>query len=202
MTDGDRELARRFPAADDDVIRDVYARFGGAVHTVAISIVREPARAADVVQSTFLNAWRAAATFDPSRELGPWLYTIARRQAIDAYRKERHLTVTDPADLDIVDLPPSLERVWEAFQVRAAVDALDPVEREVMRLAWFEDLTHPDIADRLGIPIGTVKSRSHRAQRRLAVALAHLRTPSAPNQSPVGDVVSDNRASIREGKHE
>lgn len=202
MTDGDRELARRFPAADDDVIRAVYARFGGAVHTVAMSIVREPARAADVVQSTFLNAWRAAATFDPSRELGPWLYAIARRQAIDAYRKERRLTVTDPADLDVVDLPPSLGRVWEAFQVRAAVDALDPDEREVMRLAWFEDLTHPEIAGRLGIPVGTVKSRSHRAHRRLAVALAHLRADAAPNQPPGGDVVSGHRASISEGKYE
>ncbi|CAN5843333.1 N/A [soil metagenome] len=202
MRDGDRELARRFPAADDDVMRDVYARFGGSVHTVALSIVRERARAADVVQSTFLNAWRSAATFDPSRQLGPWLYAIARRQAIDSYRKERRLTVTDPDDLDVVDLPPSLERTWETFEVRAAVDALDPDEREVMRLAWFEDLTHPEIAVRLDIPVGTVKSRSHRAHRRLAAALAHLRHGAAPNHLPGGDVVSDSRTPTSERKHQ
>ena len=63
----DRELARRFPSGDEEIVRAVYARYGRAIHTVASSIVRDPGTAADVVQSTFLNAWRSAARFDPDR---------------------------------------------------------------------------------------------------------------------------------------
>ena len=102
----DRELADRFPSGDDEIVRAVYGRFGGAVHTVAMSILGDAGRAADVVQATFVNAWQASHRFDPSRELGPWLYTIARRQAIDAYRRERRSEPTDPSELDIVELPP------------------------------------------------------------------------------------------------
>jgi len=194
---GDRELAERFPTADDHVMRDVGARFGGPLLTVAMSIVRDPSRAADVVQSTLLNAWRSAATFDPSRDLGAWLYAIARRQAIDHYRRERRLQATDPAELDIIDLPVSFEQTWEAFQVRLALGELPVDEHEVMRLAWFEGLSHPEIAARLDVPLGTVKSRSHRAHRRLAARLAHLRPgPEGANRSvPPVVVVSERRMS-------
>ena len=119
----DRELAIRFPAADDDVLRDVYERFGGAVYTVALSILGDPGRAADVVQSTFVNAWQAAGRFDPDQELAPWLYTIARRQAIDSYRRERRSVAVDAAELDGAQAAESLEATWEAWQVRIALDA-------------------------------------------------------------------------------
>jgi RNA polymerase sigma-70 factor, ECF subfamily len=171
----DRELASRFPAADDAVIREVYERFGGAVYTVAMSILGDPGRAADVVQSTFVNAWRAAARFDPDQELAPWLYTIARRQAIDVYRRDHRSEPADPAELDGPDSSASLESVWEAWEVRRALDQLPVEEREVVRLSWFDGLAHPEIATALGVPIGTVKSRSHRAHRRLAELLAHVR---------------------------
>lgn len=179
----DRDLAARFPSGDHDVVRAVYGRYGGAIYTIAMSILGDPGRAADVVQATFVNAWQAAHRFDPSRELGPWLYTIARRQAIDAYRRERRSEPTDPSELDLVDDPPSLERTWEAWQVRIALDQLPPDEREVVRLSWFDGLAHPEIAERIGAPIGTVKSRSFRAHKRLASLLAHVRDAnrSAPS---------------------
>src|SRR5262245_65468137 len=85
----DRELAHRFSSGDDESVRAVYERYGRAVHTVAYSIVHDASTAADVVQATFVKAWRAAGTFNPERDLGPWLYTIARRQAIDTLRRER-----------------------------------------------------------------------------------------------------------------
>jgi RNA polymerase sigma-70 factor (ECF subfamily) len=200
----DRDLARRFPSGDDDVLRDVYARFGGAVFTVAQSIVHDHARAADVVQATFLNAWRAAGTFDSRRELGPWLYTIARRQAVDSYRRERRLETVDPSDLDRsealasggdVDRSASLESTWEAWQVRLALDRLPPDEHELVHLAWFEGLTHVEIGERLGVPLGTVKSRSHRAHRRLAELLSPLRE----NQIPANDVESGGEEGARAG---
>lgn len=171
----DRQLAERFPMGDEAVLRDVYARFGGPVYTVAMSILGDRGRAADVVQSTFVNAWQAAARFDPKQELAPWLYTIARRQAIDAYRRERRTHPVDSAALDDVQAPVSLEATWEAWQVRIALEQLPVEERQVVKLAWFDGLAHPEIAVALGIPVGTVKSRSHRAHRRLAELLAHVR---------------------------
>jgi RNA polymerase sigma-70 factor, ECF subfamily len=171
----DRELAIRFPAADDAVLRDVYERFGGAVYTVALSILGDPGRAADVVQSTFVNAWQAASRFNPDQELAPWLYTIARRQAIDAYRRDRRSRAVDAVELDEATAAVSLEATWEAWQVRVALDQLSEDERRVVKLAWFDGLAHTEIAEVLGVPVGTVKSRSHRAYRRLAELLAHVR---------------------------
>ena len=192
----DRELARRFPGGDDDVVRAVYRRFGGAVYTVAMSILGDASRAADVVQATFVNAWQASHRFDPDRELGPWLYTIARRQAIDTYRRERRSEPTDPSELDVVALPPSLEQAWEAWQVRLALDQLPPEECEVVRLSWFDGLAHSEIAERIGAPLGTVKSRSHRAHRRLASLLAHV---GSANRSVLSDVGTDgSRQPVRD----
>jgi len=182
----DRELARRFPSGDEDVVRAVYERYGRAVHTVAMSVLHDATAATDVVQTTFLNAWRAAAQFKPDRELGPWLYSIARRQAIDTYRRNRRVEVTDAASLDVIELPASIVRIWEAWEVRLAVDQLPVDERDVVRMSWFEGLSHPEIAERCGVPIGTVKSRSHRAHRRLAALLAHL---DDANRSATPDVV-------------
>jgi RNA polymerase sigma-70 factor (ECF subfamily) len=186
----DRELARRFPDGSDEVVRAVYGRFAGAVYTVAMSILGDASRAADVVQATFVNAWQASDRFDPTRELGPWLYTIARRQAIDTYRRERRAEPTDPSELEIVEMPPSLERAWEAWQVRLALDELPAEEREVVRLSWFEGIAHPEIAARLGVPLGTVKSRSYRAHKRLTSMLAHLRDANQTAASGVSTDVS------------
>ena len=179
----DRELAIRFPTADDAVLRDVYERFGGAVYTVALSILGDPGRAADVVQSTFVNAWQAASRFNPDQELAPWLYTIARRQAIDAYRRDRRTRAVDAAEVDDATAAVSLEATWEAWQVRVALDQLAEDERRVVKMAWFDGLAHTEIAEVLGVPVGTVKSRSHRAHRRLAELLAHVRDAGDESQA-------------------
>jgi RNA polymerase sigma-70 factor (ECF subfamily) len=71
-------------------------------------------------------------------------------------------------------MPPGLETAWEVFEVRAALDRLPDAERVVVQLSHLEGLTHVEIADRLGIPVGTVKSRSHRAHQRLATLLSHV----------------------------
>ncbi len=194
MPTDDRELAHRFSSGDDESVRAVYERYGRAVHTVAYSIVRDSATAADVVQATFIKAWRAAGTFNPERDLGPWLYTIARRQAIDTLRRERRVEPAEPEVIDVIELPPSLESTWEAWEVRLAVDQLPDDEREVVRLSWFVGLSHPEIADQLAVPVGTVKSRSHRAHRRLASLLAHV---VAENQSGSAGVQVDEVARAR-----
>lgn len=180
------DLVDRFRRGDPEAVRAVYREHAGAVHTVARSIVRDRELTADVVQQTFIKAWRAAKSFEGNRELAPWLYSIARHTAIDLVRSESKPTRGGHApEIDVGVQPETFERTWERFEVRRAIDALPDGERQVVRLSHLDGHTHEAIAERLGIPIGTVKSRSGRAHKRLAVALAHL----AANQSTPAAVV-------------
>ena len=168
----DQDTLRRFRAGEEAAVKTVYERFSGSVFAISMSILRNHDLAADATQQTFVKAWQAAGDYDPTRELGPWLYTIARRTAIDIYRKRKRSVTVD--SVDAIDLPPGFDTVWEVFQVRTALDRLPDEEREVIRLSHFEGLTHTEIAEHLGIPVGTVKSRSHRAHQRLLDLLGHL----------------------------
>jgi RNA polymerase sigma factor (sigma-70 family) len=177
-TDDERALALRFRTGDADAVREVYRRYAGRLHTVCRSLLGDPALVDDAVQQTFLQAWRAANRFDASRPLSAWLYAIARRVCIDEYRKASRAPAVAREDdeIDGVVDGPSLERAWTVWEVRRAIDDLPTDERDVVRLASLEGWSLPEIADHLGLPLGTVKSRSFRAHRRLAAALAHLRT--------------------------
>jgi RNA polymerase sigma-70 factor (ECF subfamily) len=169
------ELIARFRAGDETAVRTLYQRHGGAVFTVARSIVGDRELASEVVQQTFVKAWQAADRFDPEREVAPWLYSIARRTAIDTLRHERRPTTGGHGpEVDRGVPGPSFEQTWEIHEVRAAIDSLPPDEREVVRLSHLVGVPHAEIAQRLGVPLGTVKSRSARAHRRLAAALGHL----------------------------
>jgi RNA polymerase sigma-70 factor (ECF subfamily) len=168
----DREVLERFRLGDEAAVKAVYDRFGGPVFALSMSILGEHGLAADATQQTFIKAWRAASTYDPERDFGPWIYAIARRTAIDLYRKRSRLVVSD--EVDLVTLPPGLETVWEVFEVRSALDRLPDEERQVVKLSHFDGFTHVEIAERLDIPVGTVKSRSHRAHRRLVEMLKHV----------------------------
>jgi RNA polymerase sigma-70 factor (ECF subfamily) len=172
--DDDTELNTRFALGDEAAVRAVYQRYGGAMFAVAMSMLRDRDRAAECVQQAFVKAWRSSRSFDATRDLRPWLATITRRVAVDIYRHEARGRTESRADVDDSVVPLAFERTWEAFEVRAALDQLPGEEREVVRLAHFDGLTHSEIADRLGVPVGTVKSRSFRAHRRLAGLLAHL----------------------------
>ncbi|HET9258995.1 MAG TPA: RNA polymerase sigma factor [Acidimicrobiia bacterium] len=168
----DRATLERFRDGDPMAVKAVYDELGGAVFALAMSVLSDRDLAADATQQTFLKAWRASSTYDPDREFRPWIYAIARHTAIDIYRTRRRVVPSE--DVDSIFTPPDLEVAWEVFEVRAALDRLPDEERAVMQLNHLEGLTHPEIADRLGIPVGTVKSRSHRAHRRLAELLKHL----------------------------
>lgn len=173
----ERELIERFRAGEPEAIKVIYRRFAGAVATIARSTVgADQAMVDDVVQQVFTKAWRTASNFDPDRSLAPWIYTIARRAAIDAARAERRPTRGDhEPEVDIGTEGEPMERTWERFEIRRAVDTLAPDEREIVRLGYLMGMTHREIAEHLDLPIGTVKSRTHRAHRRLERALGHLR---------------------------
>ncbi len=171
-----REVVQGFVDGDEDAVRAVHRRYAGALHAVARSMTSDRELAAEAVQTAFLKAWRAAASFDTDRELGPWLYAITRRATIDAIRREMRPTRGDHApERDVAVQTMSFERTWEVFEVRRALDELPDGEREVLRLSHLVGMTHSEIAATLGIPVGTVKSRSHRASTRLAGLLDHVR---------------------------
>lgn len=153
----------------------VYDHFSRSVWAVAMSVLGNRQLAEDAAQETFMRAWNGAHRFDPSRPLGPWLMTIARRTALDVHRREHRPTRGDHAEEQEVPISlPGIERAWEVWEIRQALDRLSPEEREVIELAHFIGMSHPQIADKLDAPLGTVKSRLFRAHKRLAVQLRHL----------------------------
>lgn len=183
--DARSDLIDRFRAGDPGAVREVYRLYSGPVSTVARSLVHDRDLTAEVVQLTFVKAWRAASRFEGTRELAPWLYSIARHTAIDLLRSETKPTRRGhEPEIEIGIDGESFEQSWERYEIRRAIDMLPPDERDVVRLAHLIGCTHEQIAQKLGIPIGTVKSRSSRAHKRLATALAHLRT----NQTTTDDV--------------
>jgi RNA polymerase sigma factor (sigma-70 family) len=176
----DRDLRARFRQGDPDAVRAVYRSHGRLVYAVAYRVLADRGLAEEATQQTFVKAWRAAQSFDESRELGPWLAAIARRVAIDLYRRES-VRSADPiesvpaGDPALVAAPQSAESIYDVWAVREAVGQLPADEQEVVRLQHLEGFTHTQIAEQLGIAPGTVKSRSFRAHKRLAELLGHLR---------------------------
>jgi RNA polymerase sigma factor (sigma-70 family) len=168
----DRELLERFREGDESAVKAVYERFRGPVFAISMSVLHDHGLAADATQQTFVKAWQAATTYDADRELAPWIYAIARRTAIDIYRKQSRSVASD--EVDSMEPPPSLDTIWEVFEVRSALDRLPDEERQVIKLSHFDGLTHTEIAEHMGIPVGTVKSRSHRAHQRLIELLRHV----------------------------
>ena len=167
---------QRFAGGDPDAVRDLYREFGRPVFTVTYSALRDRGLAEEAVQLTFLQAWRAAGRFDTERDPGPWLYAIARRVAVDVYRRERrHLgRLQLDSETDMAVLSESFEQTWEAWQIRLALERMPTAQRDVVKAIHFEGLTYAETAQRLGVSLGTVKSRSNRAHRRLAALLGHL----------------------------
>ncbi|WP_170147788.1 RNA polymerase sigma factor [Micromonospora phaseoli] len=180
--DGRRELPRavlvRFRAGDADALGEVYDRYSRSVWAVAMTVTRADHLAQEALQETFIRAWNSASAYDPERDLGPWLLTIARYTALDLIRRElRPTRGGHEAEQDAVVEAPDLDVAWLSWKVQEALRQLADHEREIIRLSFFDDLTHAQIAQRLELPLGTVKSRSHRAHRRLAELLAHVRDP-------------------------
>jgi RNA polymerase sigma-70 factor (ECF subfamily) len=176
----DRDLRARFRQGDPDAVREVYRSHGRLVYAVAYRVLADRGLAEEATQQTFVKAWRAAQSFDEGRELGPWLAAIARRMAIDVYRREA-VRSADPiesvpaGDPAVVTTPAEAEAIYDVWEVREAVAQLPDDEQQVIRLQHLDGFTHTQIAQRLGVALGTVKSRSFRAHKRLAGLLGHLR---------------------------
>jgi RNA polymerase sigma-70 factor, ECF subfamily len=173
----DDELVGRIAAGDDTALRELFGRHAPWL-AVRLRTVLPAADVEDVVQETFLAAWRGARGYRPQGACGGWLWGIARRQAALLLRRrgpaDQAVTAL-PADLAAgPDAPDPAETALARADLEVAVAALGPAgspEREVWRLMYEQDRPLAEVAELLGVPPGTVKSRAHRARRLLRAAL-------------------------------
>ncbi len=139
----------------------LYDRYSGIVYSVALRVLGDTGAAEDVLQEVFMQLWRNPGLFDSSRgNLGPWLAVIARNRAIDGLRKRR--PETDIADV-VVSVEPDLasetERGRAMHKVRSVLGSMPARQRSALEMAYFEGLSHSEIASKTGEPLGTVKTR-------------------------------------------
>ncbi len=181
----DAQLAAAFADGGDGVLRAVYDRYGAMVYRIARGVLSNAADAEEVTQATFVSAWQGRQTFDPARgSLAAWLIGIVRRRTVDRLRViERERKATDAAT-KLADsepagatLPPHADQVVDRIVVTDSLAHLAEPQRRVLELAFFDDLSHRQIASVTGLPLGTVKSHVRRGlaqlRRRLEVDGVH-----------------------------
>ena len=158
-------LLRRLTGGDAAALGEFYDRYAGLVNGLALRILRNSAEAEDVVQEVFVQVWRQAERFDPTRgSAEAWLCTIARSRALDCLRRRASRREEPSEAAPGVSAAPRTE---EALTVRKALLGLSVDQRYALELAYYEGLTHTEIAARLGEPLGTVKTRIRTAMIRL-----------------------------------
>ena len=169
----DRTLLERIVARDERAIEALYARYSGPLYSLAYQVTGAERFAQDVVQETFVAVWKDAARFDPSKgAVAPWLFSLARHKAIDLVRREANVRKrTADVDLELEMADDDVDdEAWSRIRrerVRAAIAELTPLQREALQLAFFQGLTHVEVSEQLGIPLGTAKTRIRSALLRL-----------------------------------
>jgi RNA polymerase sigma factor (sigma-70 family) len=172
----DEALVALAARADDTALAELYDRFGHVAYGLALRVVRDPALAEDAVQEGFLAVWRSAARFVPERaKASTWILTLVHRRAVDIVRREEPRR-TEP--LEAAPQPSANLTEDEAWlrlrrtRVQEALRRLPDQQREALELAYFGGFTQSELADRLGEPLGTIKSRMFTGLARLRELLA------------------------------
>jgi RNA polymerase sigma-70 factor (ECF subfamily) len=183
----DEDLVAGLDAGGSEVLAELYARHASAVFAIAARAL-DAAAAEDVVQEVFLVVWRQAHTFDPARgSVRAWVIRIAQSRVANELRRRRRrpLGEGDPDGRIVESVPderPGLpDTVWREFRrrsLRAALDALPPAQQRALGLAYFEDMTHEQIAAVLELPLGTVKTRIRAGVQRLRAWLPQVAAAS------------------------
>lgn len=157
-------LVQRLIQQDQTALSELYTQFGGLVYSIAMRVVQNPVLAEEVTQDAFLKVWHQPSSWDPSRgKFVSWLLTITRYTAIDLLRKEQRRPVQDAVELEdlrigsgsVMDDP-----IWQDGRLLRSLLENLPVEQvQVIELAFFEGMSHSEMAEHLSLPLGTVKTR-------------------------------------------
>jgi RNA polymerase sigma factor (sigma-70 family) len=176
----DRDLYRRVTARDRDAFEELYRRYAAAAYGLAFRVIGRAALAQDAVHDSFLALWRAPEAFDPARgTFRAYFLSLVHHRAVDTVRREERLRqrsqrVNPEPDVDEDVAEDIVHEAWLAdrrLKVQEAMAGLSAEQREVLELAYFRGFTQARIAAETGIPLGTVKTRTLAAMRRLRAAL-------------------------------
>lgn len=180
MREGDRddlELHRRLATGDRGAFEELYRRYSGAAYALAYRLTGQQLLAQDVVHEAFLALWRAPEAFDPARgAFRTFFLSLVHHRAVDTIRREERLRSRSARAANLEPLlgeDPAEDVVDQAYlgvrrkEVREALTALTPEQRQVLDLAYFGGRTQVQIAQEIGVPLGTVKTRTLAAMRKL-----------------------------------
>ena len=190
MAEPDSATVRRAQAGDRDAITDLVTGQQRYVYSIAMSLVRDPAEAADLTQDAFVRLLRSLPTYRRETRFTTWLYRLVVNLGLDRLRRKGRPLVRMDEDPDF-DLPGEdplddaarvVEREEEVQLVRRALDALPQAQRLALTLHYFDNLRYEDVADVMGVPLNTVKSHIRRGKDRLAGVLG----PELTGTSPAG----------------
>jgi RNA polymerase sigma-70 factor (ECF subfamily) len=179
--DSDRELVQRVAAGDQEAVALLYERYATPAFSLALRVVGDRESAEEIVQEAFLRVWNHAATFDPQRgRFASWLLSIIHNLSVNELRRRRSRPQSAPgADemlIHLHDAEPGPEEVaWSAARrraIRAALTQLPQAQRQAIELAFFRGLTQMEVAEVLGDPLGTVKTRIRLGLQKLGRLLA------------------------------
>jgi RNA polymerase sigma factor (sigma-70 family) len=180
----DRRLVHRIAGGDRDAFRDLFSHYAPTAMALARRVIRQPQIAEEMVQEAFLSVWKDPRRYDPARgTVRAWLMTAVHHRAVDAVRREEAQRRRSENVLSAPEAAPDdpAERVVEAIglpeeraAVRGALQDLPAEQRQVIELMYYEGMSQSQISERLGLPLGTVKSRTLLGMRRLRSALVGL----------------------------
>lgn len=178
--DEDRALAQAFVGGDEGALRAAYERWGGLVHAFCVRSLASRDDAEEATAQVFVNAWRGRGGFDADRgSLAGWLLGIARRVVVDTHAAAARERVLQEAleGLRPVEEAPSADQLVDRLLVLDALAHLRPEQRRAVGLAFYDGLTHEQVASAMGLPLGTAKTHIRRGlavlRRRLEVEGAH-----------------------------
>lgn len=172
----DQDLMEAIAQGDEAALGQLYDRYSGLVYSVALRVLRDTGAADEILQDVFFQLWRKASQFDASRgAMGSWLVVMARNRSISRLRRKSSVEETNVEEIAVAQ-PYRMENSLMAREmlakVRGAMDGLPPAQRDAVELAYFEGLTHSEIAERTGEPLGTIKTRLRSAMETLRMKFA------------------------------
>jgi RNA polymerase sigma factor (sigma-70 family) len=169
----DEALVALVARGDEDALAELYDRVGRVAYGLALRVLRDERHAEDAVQEAFLQVWRSAATFRAERaKASTWILTLVHRRAVDLVRREERRQADPLTDDSPAGVAPeeTEEAAWLRFErerVQAALKQLPDVQREALELAYYGGFSQSELAERLGVPLGTIKSRMFAGLARL-----------------------------------
>lgn len=178
----DATLLKRIARGDMQAFDALYQRHSAALYTYILRLTRNQQQAEDILQETFIAVWRNAHQYTGRAQVRSWLFSIAHRRTMDWIRSVANVNETEAGDTIeewLMEDQHSSDPAWEPSasygeEIRLALDDLSPEHRAVIELAFYYDLSYVEIAEVLGCPLGTVKSRIYAARQQLQKALSHL----------------------------